>query len=113
MKISELNQAVLDLLSDSVPAVDGSYRWTPADLLRWLNDGRRAVFNIRPQSFYVRDIVTGYPGDKQSGDDLDVIDGEIPPLMNYMVYRCLSRDNEDPETGKAAGEYFTKFIAGV
>jgi len=113
MTFKEFNENVLDLLSDSVPSGESSYRWTPRDLLRWINDARRAVFSIRPQALYLKKIHTDFPGDLKETDDLDVISSEIPSLINYVVYRCLSRDNEDPETANNAKSYYEKFLMGV
>lgn len=113
MKAADLELAVRDLVSDAVSSGGESYRWTPADLLRWRNDGRRSLFALRPDAFYVETIVTDFPGDQEAADDLDVIDTAVPSLINYIIYRCLSRDNEDPETSRLADGYFQKFINGV
>jgi hypothetical protein len=34
-------------------------------------------------------------------------------MANYVAYRALSEDSEDPENRKNAQDYLAKFMAGV
>lgn len=114
MKIADFETAVRDLLSDAVSGGDdNSYRWTPAVLLLWINEGRKQLFGLRPEAFYVSGIVTEYPGDLAISKDTDLDPMYDSQLVNYVCYRALSRDNEDPETAALANGYLQKFLSGV
>lgn len=113
MKIADFNQAVRDLLSDAVggEAAD-EYRWTPDTLLLWVNEGRKQLFSLRPEAFYVSGVVRQYPGDLTENADIDLDAMYDAQLVNYCLFRCLSRDNEDPETMVLAQGYYRLFISG-
>jgi hypothetical protein len=116
MKIADFDNAVRDLITDAVGG-DGDagdeYRWTPATLLLWVNEGRKQLFGLRPEAFYVSGIVRRYPGDLLANKDIDLDPVYDAQLVNYCVFRCLSRDNEDPETGALAKGYYSLFLNGV
>lgn len=114
MKIADFKNAVRDLITDAVGgAKSDEYRWTPAVLLLWINEGRKRLFGLRPEAFYVSTIVTAYPGDLKEGADIDLEATYDADLVNYCVFRCLSRDNEDPETSGLAQGYLRMFVNGV
>lgn len=60
LKASEVITRANDLLVDS-----GNVRWTQAELLRWLNDGRRELAISRPDVYAVTTVVTLGSGTKQ------------------------------------------------
>ncbi len=114
MKIADFETAVRDLISDAVGGDSGNeYRWSAAIFLLWLNEGRKLLFKAAPEAFYVDAILTAYPGDLGTGKDTDLDPMYDSVLVNYCVYRCLSRDNEDPETGRLADGYLKKFMSGM
>lgn len=113
MTLADFANDVRDLISDALPDGDENYRWTPSDLLRWVNEGRRQMFRMRPEAFYLSKIVTSCPAALEADAKLDIADEYIADLTNYVAYRCLSRDNEDAETMALAEKYRKKFIAGL
>lgn len=114
MKIGDFTNAVRDLISDAVGGENlDEYRWTKETLLGWINEGRKQLFKIRAEAFYVSAVVTEYPGDLKLGEDIDLEPLYDAQLVNYCVFRCLSRDNEDPETNGQARDYYRLFLSGV
>lgn len=114
MKIADFTSAVRDLISDAVGDENlDEYRWTKQTLLGWINEGRKQLFKIRPEAFYVETVLTAYPGDLKIDADIDLDAMYDAQLVNYCVFRCLSRDNEDPETAALAQGYYRLFLTGV
>jgi hypothetical protein len=89
------------------------YRWAESVLLEYLNEGREKLFSMRPEAFYVSEIVVSYPGDLLAESTLDLVFDHRSSMANYVAYRALSEDSEDPENRKNAQDYLAKFMAGV
>lgn len=97
------------LIGDTVE----TYRWSNEVLLVWLNECREALYAIHPEAFYVDEIVIAYPGDLALSGTLDVTEDFRSIVTNYVAYRALSEDSEDPETRQDAGTYIQKFLGGI
>jgi hypothetical protein len=101
---------VRDLISDS----ESPYRWLDATMLDWLNEGAAAVFENHPEFYYVDSVVTTPPDTLTIvADTLTTTQSGQKILINYVAYRCLSRDNEDPETLQQAERFLQAYALGV
>jgi hypothetical protein len=101
---------VRDLISDD----QEPYRWTNATMLDWLNEGAAAMFENHPEFYYVDSVVTALPATLTGdADTLTTTQTGQKVLINYVAYRCLSRDNEDPETLQQAARFLEAYAMGV
>lgn len=105
-----LNKA-RDLISDS----EAPYRWENATMLDWLNEAQAALFEAHPEFFYVDSVVVDPPEELSDWDVTLMTTTQTGQkiLINYVAYRCLSRDNEDPETMQMAGKFLEVYGMGV
>ena len=101
---------VRDLISDDL----APYRWSDDTMLDWLNEGAAAMFENHPEFYYVDSVVTTPPTTLSGGaDTLTTTQTGQKVLINYVAYRCLSRDNEDPETLQQAARFLEAYAMGV
>ena len=101
---------IRDLLSDG----ESPYRWLDSTIVDWINEGAAAMFDNHPELFYVDSVVTTPPTTvTTTGDSLTTTQSGQKVLINYSVYRCLSRDNEDPETLQQAKSFLELYAMGV
>ena len=99
-----------DLISDAL----SPYRWEDTTMVDWLNEGMAAMFENHPEFYYVSEVVTTPPNSLTSTvDELTTTQSGQKVLINYVAYRCLSRDNEDPETLKQAAQFLELYAMGV
>jgi len=120
---SVLIRKVRDLISDS----EAPFRWqsdpvtTPGDpgefgasMVDWLNEAAASMFESHPEFYYVDEVVTTPPSELYSSNDtLTTTQTGQKLLINYVAYRCLSRDNEDPETLQMASRFLELYGMGV
>lgn len=77
------------------------------------------MFEAHPEFYYTDSVVTELPllpsGEYVSSeyDELDTTQTGQKLLINYVAYRCLSRDNEDPETMQMASRFLELYGMGV
>ena len=110
MTVTEfITNRVRRIIGDSVV----SYRWDDTQLLAWVNEGREQLYAMRPEAFYVSEIVTAYPGDLVAVNTIDITESFRSVLVNYVAYRTQVEDSEDTETRTAAENSLKKFIAGI
>ena len=110
MTVTEfITNRIRRIIGDAV----ATYRWSNAELLAWVNEGRERLYAMRPEAFYVSEIVTAYPGDLILANTVDVTEDFRSVLVNYVAYRTQVEDSEDVETRKAAEDSLRKFIAGI
>jgi hypothetical protein len=101
---------VRDLISDS----ESPYRWADSTMLDWLNEAMAAMFENHPEFYYVNSVVTALPTTLTSTVELiTTTQTGQKVLINYVAYRCLSRDNEDPETLQQAARFLEAYAMGV
>jgi hypothetical protein len=107
---SVLITKVRDLISDS----ESPYRWLDATMIDWANEAAAAMFENHPEFYYVDSIVTTPPNPvTATTDTLTTTQSGQKILINYTAYRCLSRDNEDPETMQQAKSFLELYAMGV
>ena len=107
---SEIIRKVRDLISDS----ESPYRWEDATMLDWTNDAQSAMFDNHPEGFYSDEVVTSQPPNvTATSDTLTTTQTGQRVLVNYVCYKCLSRDNEDSETLKQASLFLEQYAMGV
>ena len=100
---SVITPKIRDLISD----LEAPYRWEDSTLFDWLNEGAATMFETHPEFFYTDSVVVEPPTAVTAlSDTLDTTLVGQKVLINYTAYRCLLRDNEDPETLQQA----TKFL---
>ena len=119
---SVLIRKVRDLISDSeepfrwpddLPAV-GEPGHFGASMLDWINEAASAMFENHPEFYYVDSVVTSPPASVIAVvDTLTTTQTGQKILINYVAYRCLSRDNEDPETLQQAARFLEAYAMGV
>jgi hypothetical protein len=119
---SELIRKVRDLISDteepfrwpdSLPAV-GQPGHFGASMLDWANEAAAAMFENHPEFYYVDSVVTTPPTTlTATTDTLTTTQSGQKILINYTAYRCLARDNEDPETMQQAERFLQAYAMGV
>lgn len=102
MTTTELWVIVRDQIGDSVTP----YRYADTKLLRYLNDGRRALKVLHPEAFYVSTIVTADYADIAETATVDVIEHFTNALMHFVCHRCLSEDSEDASAHALAKTHF-------
>jgi hypothetical protein len=101
---------VRDLISDS----ESPYRWADSTIIDWMNEGAAAVFETHPEFYYVDSVVTTPPATvTATADTLTTTQTGQKIIINYTAYRCLARDNEDPETLKQAERFLQLYGLGV
>jgi hypothetical protein len=102
---------VRDLISDT----ESPYRWEDdPTMLDWINEGAAAMFENHPEFYYVDSIVTTPPATLTAvSDTLTTTQSGQKILINYTAYRCLARDNEDPETMQQAERFLQAYAMGV
>lgn len=102
---------VRDLISDS----EEPYRWDSSPtMIDWLNEAAASMFEAHPEFYYTDSVVTDPPATVTAPvDTLTTTQTGQKLLINYVAYRCLSRDNEDPETLKAASQFLELYGMGV
>jgi hypothetical protein len=109
-KASVLIAKVRDLISDD----QTPYRWTADTILDWLNEGVAALFESHPEFFYVDSVVTSPPVELTvDSETLTTTQSGQKILINYTAYRCLARDNEDPETLQQAARFLEAYTLGI
>lgn len=102
---------VRDLISDDQGP---EYRWADGTMVDWLNEAAASMFEAHPEFYYVDEVVTTPPATITGAtDQLTSTQTGQKLLINYVAYRCLSRDNEDPETMQAAGKFLELYGMGV
>jgi hypothetical protein len=108
--VSALIPKVRDLISDA----ESPYRWDDGTMLDWLNEGVAAMFENHPEFYYVDSVVTTPPATLTATNELlTTTQTGQKVLINYVCYRCLSRDNEDPETLQQAARFLEAYAMGV
>jgi hypothetical protein len=99
-----------DLISDS----ESPFRWDDSTMVDWLDEAQAAMFENHPEFYYVDSVVTTPPIKLGGvGSTLDTTQTGQKVLINYVAYRCLSRDNEDPETMQQAARFLEAYAMGV
>jgi hypothetical protein len=107
---SVLIAKVRDLISDD----QSPYRWEDATIIDWLNEAQASMFEAHPEFFYTTSVVVDPPASVTVAvDQLDTTQTGQKLLINYCAYRCLSRDNEDPETMQMASRFLELYGMGV
>lgn len=107
---SVLISKVRDLISDS----ESPFRWLDATIIDWANEGAAALFENHPEFYYVSSVVTSPPALLTAvTDTLTTTQSGQKILINYTAYRCLARDNEDPETMQQAARFLEAYAMGV
>lgn len=105
---------VLDRVRVILTDADEPYRWDNPTLLRHLTDGRRDLFRLRPDAFYVSAIVTEPPTfAEELTADLAILDAYVAPLAYYVSARALLQDAEHAANVKTAGEYMNLYRQGI
>lgn len=113
--------AIADARSELGDTYEGSYSYSPADMLRYAVDGVREAWRVRPSLKY--DTSTGalYDPDTVLPSTIDAyhfvpLPGEKQyALACYIIFRCLSRDVTDAGNAAAAKIWkseFDQIIAG-
>ena len=109
-KVSLLIPKVRDLISDSVEP----FRWSNETMIDWINEGVASMFETHPEFFYTTELVLTPPDAVGSVEDsLYTTQTGQKVLINYVAYRCLSRDNESPENKQLAKEFLELYAMGV
>lgn len=107
---------VRDLISDDQGP---EYRWTDSTMVDWINEAASSMFESHPEFYYTTEVVTTLPVTElglyvtAKEDSMETTQTGQKLLINYVAYRCLSRDNEDPETMQAAGRFLEIYGMGV
>ena len=106
-----LFEKVRDLISDD----EEPYRWDNATMLDWLNEAQAALFESRPEFYFTGSVVVDPPAilTDWNATNLDTTQTGQKLLINYVAYRCLSRDNEDAETMQMAKSFLELYSMGV
>lgn len=91
---SGFKEALFPRIRMALSDEDEPYRWTDDDLTLWANEGRQALWQFRPDAFYVTKVVTTPPRDIEYTAALDVLPTYQAYLVNYVVARCLGNDAE-------------------
>ncbi len=91
-----------------------AYRWDDPTLLGHLADGRRDLFRLRPDAFYVTGIVVELPAFTEAmGSDVGVLDAYVAPLAYYVASKALLQDAEHAANAKTAGVYMDLYSKGI
>lgn len=91
-----------DILQDLDSA---AYRYTDAQLVRYLNEAVREIYRLRPDAMlgsYNDDLPTYVEGDIEAATAVAVPDFLSSVLTNYVVGRAEMRDDEFAVDGRAA-----------
>lgn len=101
---------VRDLVSDT----EAPYRWDDVTIIDWINEGLAALFDNHPELYYTSAVAVD-PPDAVSGvaDSVDITLNGQKVVSNYAAYRCLLRDNEDPETLAMMKNFLELYSMGV
>lgn len=109
MTVTEFLTEVRDQIGDEVTG----YRWSNPDLLLYLNAGRRALWALHPEAFYVTEVVVGDYADLDANDDMDLVEHFLSPLMHFVCHRTLSEDSEDANQAALAASHFQLYVAEI
>lgn len=102
---------------------EGSYRWLPPAVIRFVWDGVRKLHKIRPESRYVGLRLMSYILPRIDNDaDATAIEtarAEILPiddrwtdaLTEYVAHRCFASDDNDTENARLSAEHLNNFVA--
>lgn len=101
--------AIADARSELGDTYEGSYSYTPADMLRYAVDGVREAWSMRPSLKYntstgaLYDPATVLPSTiNEEHYELPLPEEKQYALQYYIIFRCLSRDVTDAGNANAA-----------
>lgn len=107
---------ISDARSELGDTYEGSYAYTPADMLRYAVDAVREAWNMRPSLRYA--VATGAlydpatvipPTVNEAYYTLPISDDSEAAIVSYIVFRCLSRDVTDAGNANAAAAAKKRF----
>jgi len=75
-------------------------RYSDTDLLRYVNDCVMQLRRRRPDLFFGR--YSALPGDKVISDALPIADEYMPAVVDYVIARAETRDDEQALQARAA-----------
>lgn len=108
---TDIQNRARDILLDS-----SGVRWVEAQMIRWINDGQKAIHKIRPEAIYTATsvVVKDAPDDITAiADTLDVRDSFIDVLVDYVAYRCFCVDSEDVSGMQRSGFHKNRYLEGL
>lgn len=123
---------LLDTYSDN-------YRFAPTEIFHAMRDGLRMIRNIRPESKYVDDLLTGkmliisgseadfvvpesFPAtingvtfdlDTYRGISINMEDRWMESLGYYVIHQMYLKDDTDTANANLATTYYNKFVESV
>lgn len=108
--VQHVETRVRDLISDNI----GTKRWTPEVLLLWICDAITLIVAKRPDAKYTSEtqIATGpvtLPTSVTSPVPLN--DFWKEPIVDYVCFRALERDADDPTNFNLAASHFKAFAS--
>lgn len=90
------------------------YRWSDAELLRWLSDGLTELWIRRPDALYVSAVVTTSPAAVSAvGSNIVVLDQFRAALMDYICFKAFLRDSDDQANAARSTAHFKLFMAEI
>lgn len=105
---------VVDRVRVILTDADAPYRWDDPTLLRHLTDGRRDLFRLRPDAFYVSAIVTEPPTfAEELTADLAILEPYVAPLAYFVAAKALMQDAEHAANVKTAEKYMQLYAQGI
>ena len=92
----------------------GTVRWDDPALIRYINDGQRAIIKVHPEAQYITTIVTNDFNDfteaSALADTLSISDGYKNALVHYVASMVLREDSEDAGNDALADKHYQLFI---
>ena len=109
MTAAEPIEEARDILNDaSTP-----YRWSDAQLLRWLSDGQREVYRRRPDLFMQLGAMVAPSDLSATTDDLDVGEAQRAALTDYVCARAFMVDADHDDNLARSTAHMNLFLAEI
>lgn len=90
------------------------YRYLPATMLVYLNDGRRAIYTDHSEAFWSSAVLTAAPSELTSlGEDVGVHETFINALVDYICYRIHLENAQHANNATKAEQHLAAFTRAM
>lgn len=101
---------IISIARDDLHDTVAVYRWTDAVLLAALSDGLQELYALRPDAFYVTEVVTASPSVVTALTDTVTVTGQFKrPLICYVASKALAQDSDDDANLARAKDLYAQF----
>ena len=106
MTAQQILDTVRPLLSDEIVP----FRFSPDELFRHMSEGQREIERRHPESMYVDAVTITRPVDiKNKDQEFEIRDVYFMAVVDFVLYRALSKDAESTTNMQLANDYRSKF----